>query len=283
MFNSSFGTPFTMPVAPAGNGYGYGDSFGGWFFWIIILILLFNGNGWGNNGQASTVYEGYVLNNDMSQLARQISDSTAMTERKLDGIANGICSLGYDQLNQMNGINNNVVASTNAIQGSLTDARIAAMQNQNALQTQISQCCCDNRAATKDLQYSMANLSNGTNTLIGNNFAELNYNLATQDCNTRRTVTDTGREIIMSQDNSTRAILAAIEGLKDSQKDEKIATLQTQLSDARLIANNNAQTAVFTAAINDAVAKLTPVSPVPSYSVPAPFPYSGCACSGCNC
>lgn len=40
---------------------------------------------------------------------------------KLDGISNGICSLGYDQLNQMNGINMNVLQSANNIVQGITN------------------------------------------------------------------------------------------------------------------------------------------------------------------
>lgn len=49
------GTPFNMPVVPAGMGGGYGNDFGGAWWIIIILALMGWGNGFGggwngNNG-----------------------------------------------------------------------------------------------------------------------------------------------------------------------------------------------------------------------------------------
>ena len=66
-------------VTDGNNNDGFGGSNGAW--WIIIIIILFgwgrngfgNGFGGGNNGSTS-VYEGYVLGNDFSQLSRQLSD-----------------------------------------------------------------------------------------------------------------------------------------------------------------------------------------------------------------
>ena len=101
MLNGNSGIPFTMNVEPSGsnvNGNSWGDS----SWWIIILLIFAwggfgNGFGYGggfaNGGYGSTsAYEGYVLNNDFSQLSKQISDTYNMTDRKFEGIAKGICS-----------------------------------------------------------------------------------------------------------------------------------------------------------------------------------------------
>ena len=73
---------------------GTNGAFGDGAWWIIIIIILFGGwgrnNGFGGNGGGTSVYEGYVLNNDFSQLSKQISDTYNMTDRKLDGISNGL-------------------------------------------------------------------------------------------------------------------------------------------------------------------------------------------------
>lgn len=122
MLNNS-STSMMMPVTPCGNFGGNGFADGGW--WLIILFALIFG--WGNNGiggygrggQSTSVYEGYVLNNDFSQISKQISDTYNMTDRKFEGIANGICSLGYDQQAQMNNLGMNIMQGTNAIQTQL--------------------------------------------------------------------------------------------------------------------------------------------------------------------
>ena len=49
------------------------------------------------------------MNNDFSQLSKQISDSYSMTDRKLDSIATGICDGFYTTAQQVNGINTNIM------------------------------------------------------------------------------------------------------------------------------------------------------------------------------
>lgn len=99
---------------------------------------LNSGNGGFGFGGNSGANANYVLSSDFATIQRQLSDGFGSTESKLDSIANGICSLGYDQLAQMNGINTNIMQSTNSLQG------------------QLAQCCCDNKAAIADLKYTMA-------------------------------------------------------------------------------------------------------------------------------
>lgn len=136
-----------IAAATGNNGNGSFCNNGDWA-WIIVLFLIF---GWGRNGfgggfgnGGTSVYEGYVLNNDFSQLSRQISDSTAMTERKLDGITNGLCTLGYDNLVQANGINANI----------------------NTLSTNLQGCCCDLKGLIADNKYEMAKGFCSTNNTI---------------------------------------------------------------------------------------------------------------------
>lgn len=273
MFNN--GTPFSMNVAPTGNGAWGNDS--AWIWIILIFAIFFNG-GWGNN--SGGVQDQYVLASDFATLQRQIDSTSTNTnnlvmtnadqlQRQVTSIANGISSLGYDQLNQMNNINNTINSST------------------NALSTQLANCCCTNR-------YEALQNANTTQNLISNGFAQTNYNDATNTCAIKTQIGELGtalatqmatstRDITDVQNANTQAILSSIQALKDSAKDEKIATLQNQLSDARLIANNSAQTVAIQEAITQAVTKLTPPAPVPAYSVAAPFPYTnGCGCS-CGC
>ncbi|MDO4974930.1 MAG: hypothetical protein Q4E61_01210, partial [Alphaproteobacteria bacterium] len=105
MFNSNNGYSLADIAAATGRNNRDGDMFGNNGAWWIIILFLFAFTGWGNGGywgggfggnQGSTsVYEGYVLNNDMSMISRQMSDGFSSQERKLDSISNGICSLGY--------------------------------------------------------------------------------------------------------------------------------------------------------------------------------------------
>ena len=132
------------------------------------------------------------------------------------------------------------MANTNSIISQLT-----AMAAQNA------SCCCE------------------TQRQIERGFADTNYNMATQSCETRRAVADSTRDIIDNANANTRSIL-------DFLTQDKISTLQNENQALRLSASQNAQN-------NYLVNALRP-SPIPAYPVPNPYAYSGCGCqTGCGC
>lgn len=267
MFNSTNGVPFTMNVAPTGSASGngmWGD--GAWFIWIILIFAIFGGwgNGWGGyggSGQSTSVYEGYVLNNDFSQLSKQISDTYNMTDRKFEGISNGICSLGYDQLAQMNGINTNIMTVGNAIQ------------------TQLADCCCKTQQNIKDTQYVIGSTGADISRGVERGFSDTNYNLATQAngittavsngfCQTNFNAQTNTRDIVDSQNAGTQAILARLDAMETARLREKLEAerdakyaLQGQLDRAEL----------RTAIVND----VRPC-PIPAYVTCNPF-------STCNC
>uniref|UniRef100_A0AAU8B643 Uncharacterized protein n=1 Tax=Dulem virus 39 TaxID=3145757 RepID=A0AAU8B643_9CAUD len=139
MFNTN-STPFTMPVTPAytsggncGNGM-WGD--GGW--WVIILFALIFG--WGRNG-----FGGGESGSSFTDSAVQRGFDNQSVMNKLNGIEQGICSLGYDQLSQMNGINQNV-----SQQGFNISSAIAQLGYQN------QSCCCETNRNIDAVRYENA-------------------------------------------------------------------------------------------------------------------------------
>lgn len=239
MFNSSNSMPSLSDIAAVTNNDGLGGNNGWWI--LIILFALFGG--WGNRGYGtvvgdgnSSVQPGYVLNQDF-----------AILERKADAINSGICSLGYDQLGQMNGINTNIFAAQNAI-----------VAQQTALSSQLASCCCEskNQVATE--------------------FANLNYNLATQSCNTRQAIADATNNIIQNDNANWRSLDARLTQMEMNAKDQRIADLQAQLSDARFAASQSAQNEYL-------VNQLRP-APVPAYQVANPYAFQGnCSCYNSCC
>lgn len=217
MFSNN-STAFTMPVTPCGNGGGFGGFGDNGAWWLIVLIILFGGwGGYGRGGfgggQGSTsVYEGYVLNNDFSVLSNQMTQGFATQERKLDSISNGICSLGYDQLAQMNGINSNIMGGVNTLQAAVKD------------------CCCQTQQNIKDTQYVISDKANEVTNTINSGFCQTNFNAQTN-----------ARDIIDSQNNGTRAILDKLCAMEtdrlreklEAERDAKYA-LQGQLDRAQL-------------------------------------------------
>ena len=273
MFNSNNGYSLADIAAATGrneNGFMNGD--GAW--WIIILFLfVFCGwggygygaggfGGFGGQGGATSVYEGYVLSNDMNMLSRQVSDGFNSQERKLDSISNGICSLGYDQLAQINGINTNIMSGVNTLQAAIKD------------------CCCQTQQNINDTQYLIGSNAAEISRGVERGFADTNYNLAIQAnclstavangfCQTNFNAQTNTRDIIDSATANTRAILEKLNKMEIDAKDDKIAYLTAKLNKADLAASQAAQNTYL-------ISELKPC-PQPAYVVPNPY----CNCGSC--
>lgn len=136
-------------AAVTGNNRNDG-MFGGDGWWAIIIFAMifgwggFGGNGWGNNGGGAL--QGYATQADI-----QRGFDTSNIVGKLDGISNGLCDGVYAVNNSMltgfNGINTNIMQTGYGIQQAINADTIANMQNTNALQSQLANCCCETREA----------------------------------------------------------------------------------------------------------------------------------------
>lgn len=214
--------------------------FGGW------------GNGFGgfggtNGGVGSEIQRGF--------------DNQAVIS-KLDGISNGLCDGFYAMNNSMltgfNGINTNIMQTGYGIQQAVNADTVANMQNTNALQSQLANCCCETREAIQGV----------------------NYNMATNTCALQNTMNNNTRDIIDSQNAGFRSIL-------DYLCQDKIATLTAENNDLRRAASQDRQNALLTSTMaaqtNQIINAVNP-APIPAYTVPNPNAYYGCGCNtGCNC
>lgn len=223
------------------NGYG-GYGFGGdWWAWIIILALF----GWGGFGGRQGFGGGFNGCNSCCTPATcaevQNGFNQQATTSALTGIANGISSLGYDQLNQMNGINTNITAASNGIISALNQNNITAMQNANAAAAQLSDCCCQTREAIQGVNYNMAT-----------GFA----NLGTQ-------INQAAQNIMQNDNANYRAMHDEFVQFQMSQKDNTIAELRSQIQALNLGISQRNQNEYL-------VGKLQPC-PTPAYVVPNPF------------
>nr|DAK81797.1 MAG TPA: hypothetical protein [Bacteriophage sp.] len=251
MFNN--GVSLADIAAVTGNNRNNDGMWGDGAWWIVILLIFgwggFGGNGWGGNGAG----------NGYTDAAIQRGFDNQAVVSKLDGINNGICSLGYDQLAQMNGINTNILQTGFGIQQAINADTVSGMQNTNAIQStltnmaaQNASCCCE------------------TQRQIERGFADTNYNMATQACQTRQAIAD-----------STRSIL-------DYLCQDKIATLQAENNDLRHAASQDRQNALLTTAMTAQASQIiNAVNPtaIPAYVVPNPNAYAyGCGCNqSCGC
>lgn len=249
---SSDGTVMTMPVQPANN---YNGGMGMWgqdWIWIIVLFLFGWGrNGWGgNNGNGAGVMDGYVLTSDFANI-----------ERKIDNVNNGLCDGFYAQAQLVNGVQNAMQQGFMSAEISRATQQAAFMQQLNAMQMQQSNCCCETREAIQGV----------------------NYNLATQACDTRQTIQNGTRDIIENQNANARAVLDALTAQRIEAKDAKIAEQNQQIFAAQLAASQAAQNETLKAYMSGQLAYYNP-RPVPAFPVPAPYQYGNCgACNGCAC
>lgn len=251
MFNSN-GVSLADIAAVTGNNRNNDGMWGDGAWWIVILLIF----GWGNNGWGGFGGNGGGAGYTDASIQRGFDNQTVVS--KLDGISNGICNLGYDQLAQMNGINTNILQTGFGIQQAINNDTVSGMQNTNAIQStltnmaaQNASCCCE------------------TQRQIERGFADTNYNMATQACQTRQAIAD-----------STRSIL-------DYLCQDKISTLQAENNDLRRAASQDRQNALLTTAMtaqtNQIINAVNP-APIPAYTVPNPNVYYGCGCnSGCGC
>lgn len=280
------GIPVTMNVEPAGNGsYNNGmNGFGGDWIWILVVFALLFGwgnNGWGGNGGNGGGTVPYMVGSTYTDAAIQRGFDTQAVISKLDGINNGLCD-GFYAVNTsilnaqsgiqnslcqgFNGVNTNIMQGNFGLQQAINSAAVANMQGQNALQAQLADCCCENRAA----------------------IAQVRYDMAQDTCALQNTMNTNTRDIIESQNAGTRAIL-------DYLCQDKIATLQAENQSLKLAASqadqNNFIAANQSAQTAEIIRRLGADCPQPAYVVqppqPVTFPTNCCggvtyASNGCG-
>lgn len=251
------------------DGFGFGGD-GAW--WIILLFLVLGGgwgNGFGGNGgagglypwmnQTETINDGFrdqMLNSNITSIRDSIGD-----------ISTQLCN-GFAGVEQ--GANARQIANMQTAFGMQT----AMNQGFNSLGSQLAQCCCDNRLATCQTQNIIQSEGSATR------FADAN--------NTR--------DIIQSQSNGTQAILdklcqLELDGVKAQveAKNDRIAELQRQLSDANLLASQTAQNAFISQGFSNEVDALynrlnsCPVPTTPVYGRTPIFTCNQNAGCGCGC
>lgn len=238
---------------------------GSWW-WIILLFLVcgWGGNGWGANGNGGGFNgagaQGALTRGDLcmdmnfqdvQSGVRNVNDAVTLGFANLNST---ICNQQYDTARMINAVQADMNAGFNAMNISnlqtANAANIANLQSTNAIQSQIAQCCCEEREA----------------------IANVNYNMAQQTCAITNTIQNSTRDIVEATNAGTRAIL-------DQLCQDKIDTLQNQLNKAELLASQTAQNQYL-------ISQLRPQAE-PAYIVPNPFANygnwgynNGCGC-GC--
>lgn len=298
----------------SGMGNGWGD--GAWII-LLIIVLLAAGGGWGNNnagngggfgGGAPIVINdgnnsGYAVQRGFDQAA--IMSGVGAIQSGISALSTQLCGCCCDMQNIVNqgfsnvqqslcsgfaGVNATVNSAQNALAQQMYSNQIADMQQNfaaqtatmqgfNGVQTQLAQCCCDNKAGLADVRYT----------------------IATEECATRNNSTQNTRDIIESQTRGTQAILdklcqLELDGVKQNYEN-RIAGLQNALDQSRsdnqglrFAASQTAQNAFIAQGLNNEVDSLytrlsqCPIPTMPVYGMTPIFQCpqnNGCGC-GCG-
>ncbi len=213
------GNGMYMPVAPAymgGYGNGFGGGFGGYDSWWVILFLfaLMGNGGWGGfGGYGGNEMFPYFFNTQTQNDVNRGFDNAGLTNQ-LSGISTAIS----------NGFANAEVAGCNRAMDAMQTAytnQIADMNQNFALQSQLANCCCENRLAV----------------------ANLGSDIAREACATRTNDTQNTQSILNTINGGIQSIKDQLCQDKIDAKNEKIADLERQLTMANLAASQGAQTA----------------------------------------
>lgn len=260
MFNSNVAPSVADIAAVTGAQNRNYDGWGNDWWAIIIILALFGG--FGNRGGLFGGNSGYGCGSCAPATCSELQagfNNQAVTN-KLNGLENGLCSLGYDQLAQMNGIANTIQQGNFGLQQAINNASVANMQDTNSISRQLADCCCENRAAIKDVQYTAA----------------MNNSALLQAINAQTNA------IVQNDNANYRALHDELVSYQMQQKDDVIAELRSQVQALNLGVSQRNQ--------NDyLIDRLQPCAK-PAYFVPNPnccytpqqyAQFAGAACGGC--
>lgn len=270
------------------NAWGMGND------WWIVLFLFAMMGGYGGFGGFGGGYGNMMLGYDFPWLLNGqngINANTnagfdhAATQSAIGDLQNAVISGFGDTALGIAGVNQNICQTGNGVVSAITGAQnslsqqmytnqiadmersfasqTATSQGMNNIQSQLAQCCCDNRAATADVKYT----------------------IATEACASRATSTANTQAIL---DKLCQLELDGVKAQVEA-KNDRIADLQNQLNIATMRESQVAQNAFISQGFANEVDQLynrlknCPVGTTPVYGNQPIFtcPNNGYGC-GCG-
>ena len=189
----------------------FGGDWGAWIILFLIFGLFGNGRGFGGFGGGNGGYCG-------SPCATQADVRAAVDQQTL---ISKIDQQTYGLSSTFTALNDNLNSNFRGIDNAICTIGYQNQQGFNNLGAQLASCCCDIERAIDGV----------------------NYNMATQACDTRNVIQNSTRDILESNNANTRAIL-------DFMTSSKIADLQAENQSLKLAASQSNQNAVLMAAMD---------------------------------
>ena len=238
MMNENEGFATGYAVGRDSTGGCNNGMFGNDWAWIIILLLFgYGGRGFGFGGGFGGGCEAPCAT--QADVRAAVDQQTLIS--KLDQQTYGLADSTY-------AINNTINTNFRGVDNAICTLGYNTQAGFNTLAHQLSDCCCATQRAIDGV----------------------NYNLATQSCETRNTIQNTTRDIIDNANANSRAIL-------DFLTQDKIATLTAENQSLKFAASQSAQNAFITANQESQTAELIrrlgldrQTCPIPAYVVPNP-------------
>ena len=258
-----------MPVSPMYGGNNSGFGFGGDWAWILLLLLLgWGNNGWGGNGGFGG-NELYPWMNQTEVVNTGFRDQ--MLNTNITSIRDGISDISTQLCNGFAGVNAGVANGFAQSEISANARQMADMNQRFALQSQLADCCCENRLGIADLKYTVAT----------ENCAD-----RTQSLMNTRDIIDAGRQ--NSQAIMDKLCQLELDGVKNqlAAAERENIGLQNALNMASFRESQTAQNALITQGFSnevDALYNRLNSCPVPTTPVYGRTPIFTCNNGGCGC
>lgn len=259
MYNTSCNSDSALTGFLAGradnNGYNNGGMFGGaWegIWGIIILAMVFGWGGFGGSfggwggGANGTAIQGALTRSDLCQEfsfndlqngVRNVNDSVNVGFSNMNST---ICHQQYDTAMLVNGLGTNMMNGFHNMENAVCTLGYQTQAGFNAAAAQAADCCCKTQTNIMQLGNQMER-----------GFCDNGYNMATNTT-----------AIIQNAHNDTDRVLAKLDAMEMSRKDETIAELR-----AKLAACGDQNTAQYI--INELSGVISPRA-VPAYPAASP-------------
>ena len=253
-------------VTNRNDGYG-NDMFGGNGAWWLIVLLLF---GWGRNGFGG-FGGGYGNGNGCGAPCATQADVRAAVDQQT--LISKIDQQTYGLADSFTALNNTLNNNFRGIDNAICTLGYQGAQHANNLSAQMASCCCDTRAAIKDVDVGIERAGCNLSRQISDGFCneekmnmQNRFDAQAYNCNTLQAIDKLGDRII------------------DYMSNEKVQSLRDENQALRLAASQAKQNQYL-------IDQIKPC-PIPAYITCNPYSasygygygYNNCGCNnGCGC